>query len=318
MAPPAPLSLSFTQNTLGQIVLSWFASPGSTGYNLYTRNNIADGFLTPVNPVAITATSFLDPGFVPNSVAYYNVTAIDGTGESLPSSTLMVGQSNSQTVPKVDFHQTKFSKFIEEKGYRMRLDSALACPCNRASMKTTDSSDIDCPLCNNKHYIYTYAGQLPALISNMTQDSNLEQSGQWLNGTYKITTRPQNQLGLYDRLTFLDDSVSFTEAVVRADTGLVDRLKFPAISFDMPIEDLEGVTYVHGTDFSLNSDGNIVWGLSVKFPPPGRAYGVRYQTYRRLIIVDYPHVQRASWLGTPPVYQPMSLASVGKLEFFMD
>jgi hypothetical protein len=266
----------------------------------------------------VVSTSFIDTTFVSGSVIYYTITSVNSFGESLPSQALQVNDFSGPVLPRVDFHQTKFSRFIEEKGYRVRRESALACPCNKASQKTTDASDLNCRLCKDKHYIYFPAGEMIALITNMTQENTLEQSGQWLAGMYKITTKPTDQLGLYDRLIFIDDSVSFTEALVRSSTSDTDELRFPAITFDLPIEDINGVTYLLETDFSLDSDGNIVWGLSSKQPSPGTYFGVRYQTLRRILVVDFPHVTRSSPIGNPPVHQPMSLAAVGKLEFFME
>lgn len=314
----SPISLTFKVNTLGQMVISWFASPGAVSYNIYVRTNISDGFGSPINVSPIIGTSFIDNGFVSGSQVYYTVTSVNTFGQSLPSATLQVSQIEGPVLPRVDFHQTKFNRFIEEKGYRLRRESALACPCNRAGMKTGDASDLNCRLCKNKYYVYFPSGQMVALISNMTQENSLEQSGQWLAGMYKITTKPTDQLGLYDRLIFLDDSVSFTEAVTRSSTGDTDELRFPAISFDLPVEDINGIQYTLGTDFSLDDNGNIVWGLSSKQPSPGTFFGARYQTLRRILIVDFPHVTRASFKGNPPVYQPMSLAAVGKLEFFLD
>ena len=315
---PPPISLSYATNTLGQMVISWFFSPGAVSYNVYSRTGISDGFTAPINIVPVIGKSFIDTGFVGGSVTYYNITSVNASGESLPSATLQVSQVAGPVLARVDFHQTKFNRFIEEKGYRLRLEKALACGCNIASEKTTDATDVDCRLCKNKHYIYFPAGQISAIITNMTQDNSLEQSGQWLAGMYKIATKPTDQLGLYDRLIFLDDSVSFTEALTRAATGNIDMPRFPLISFDLPIEDINGILYVLGTDFSLDGNGSIVWGLSNKQPSPGTYFSYRGQVLKRLLIVDYPHVQRASFLGNPPVFQPMSLAAVGKLEMFIN
>jgi hypothetical protein len=315
---PSPISLSFKTNTLGQMVISWFASPGAVSYNIYGRSNLSDGFGPPINITPIIGTSFIDTAFVKGTVVYYTVTSVNSFGESLPSATLQVSTVIGPVVPRVDFHQTKFTQFIEEKGYRLRRENALHCPCNIASKSTTDATDLNCPLCKNKKYIYSPGGQMAAILSNMTQENSLEQSGQWLAGMYKITTKPQDQLGLYDRLIFLDDSVSFTEALSRTPNTQTDQLRFPAISFDLPIEDIDGVTYVLGTDFSIDGNGNIVWGLSSKQPSNNTAFGVRYQTLRRILVIDFPHVSRASFLGNPPVYEPMSLAAVGKLEFLLE
>src|SRR5882724_11257509 len=122
---PSPITLTYSTNSLGQIIISWFFSPGAVSYNIYTRNNIADGFGSPINVSPIITNSFIDNGFVANSTAYYNVTAVNAFGESLPSVTLQISQVAGAVLPRVDFHQTKFSKWIEEKGYRLKRESAL-------------------------------------------------------------------------------------------------------------------------------------------------------------------------------------------------
>jgi len=315
LAPP-PTNLSYSTNTLGQLVISWFYAGGATSYNVYIRSGIGDSFTAPVNVTPIVGKSYIDSGYVSGTAIYINVTSVNASGESLPSATLTYTEVIGPVVPRVDFHQTKFNKFITEKGYRLQRQSALACPCNVANESATNASDLNCPLCKNKHYIYFPAGQMQAICSNMTQENTLEQSGQWLAGMYKITLKPTDQLGLYDRLIFMDDSVSFTEAITRGTAGNVDQLRFPAISFDLPVEDINGVTYLFGTDFTIDANGDIVWGISSKQPSPNTFYGVRYQTLRRILIVDFPHVQRATFLG--PQYEAQSLAAVGKLEFFVD
>jgi hypothetical protein len=319
--PSPPIGLTSKCNSLGQLVISFFPSTGAISYNIYSRTDALGSFGAPLNSTPITSLSYIDTAFNNSITTYYNITTVNASGESFPSQTLTVTTiSDGPVLPRVDIHNSKFERLISEKGYRLQLEKALACGCNKTETKTTDATSLNCPLCKNKYYIYFPATQIQAIITSMNQDSNLENSGQWLQGMYTVMVKPEDQLGLYDRLTFLDDSVSFTEALIRANTGNTDVPKFPILSFDLPIEDVNGILYVMGTDFTIDANGSIVWGLSSKQPSAGTPYGYRSQILRRLLICDFPHVQRATFTVIDGVntFVPLCLLALGKLEMFFN
>lgn len=73
LQPPAGLTVG--ARTVNSIALSWNASSGATGYNLY-RNG------TKVNASALTGTSYTDTGLAASTSYSYQVSALNNTTES--------------------------------------------------------------------------------------------------------------------------------------------------------------------------------------------------------------------------------------------
>lgn len=85
-APTAPAHVSFTAPALaGQVSLTWNSSAGATSYNVKRASVESGPFSTVGSP---TVTSFTDTTAVAGTRYFYLVTAIDGTGEGLPSATI--------------------------------------------------------------------------------------------------------------------------------------------------------------------------------------------------------------------------------------
>ncbi|MHB8910895.1 MAG: fibronectin type III domain-containing protein [Syntrophales bacterium] len=83
-APAAPTDVTATPGN-GQVTIAWTAVSGATSYNIYwsTTSGVA-----PANGTKITgATSpYTQSGLINDTTYYYVVTAVDGNGESTPSS----------------------------------------------------------------------------------------------------------------------------------------------------------------------------------------------------------------------------------------
>ena len=75
--PPANLTAA---GGADQVTLSWAASNGATGYNIYRGTAPGAEATTPV-ATNVTTTSFVDSGLTPGTTYYYQVTSIDGSGE---------------------------------------------------------------------------------------------------------------------------------------------------------------------------------------------------------------------------------------------
>ena len=67
-----------------QVTLTWAASTGATGYNVYRGTAAGAENATPVAS-GVVGTSFTDPGLTAGQHYYYEVTAVDGGGESAKS-----------------------------------------------------------------------------------------------------------------------------------------------------------------------------------------------------------------------------------------
>jgi len=63
-----------------EVHLAWTASFGATGYNIYRGTSPGGENITPV--ANLTTTSFTDTGLTPGKTYYYEVSAVDGGGQS--------------------------------------------------------------------------------------------------------------------------------------------------------------------------------------------------------------------------------------------
>jgi fibronectin type 3 domain-containing protein len=89
--PAAPTGVTATPGN-GQVTIAWTAVSGATSHNIYWST--ASG-VTAANGTKITgATSpYLQSGLINNTTYYYVVTAVDGNGESTPSSQVIATPS---------------------------------------------------------------------------------------------------------------------------------------------------------------------------------------------------------------------------------
>jgi hypothetical protein len=225
-------------------------------------------------------------------------------------------------LPRVDPKLAWFNKFIDDRGYSVLWERAMVCPCSVAGKSVTDASDLNHVLCKNKQHIWTPEGNITCGITRMSRNSNLGQDAIWEIGMFFITSLSTTKLGFYDRLTFNDSTVPFSQALTKGANNGVDDLKFPAISVDLPIVDYNGNKYKYGVDFGLDSNGNIKWGgFSNTQPPTGTNYALVYETAPRILIVDYAHAVRGQKVlngSLAPTYQDFPLQTMGKLEFFFN
>jgi hypothetical protein len=81
--PAAPVNLAATAGN-GLVTLSWAASAGATGYDVYRGTTPGGGALTPIAR-GVTTTAFTDTGLADGTRYYYRITAANASGESAPS-----------------------------------------------------------------------------------------------------------------------------------------------------------------------------------------------------------------------------------------
>lgn len=83
--PSVPGNLTVSGTTASSVSLSFTASPGAAGYNVY-RSATAGGTASKVNPTLLSGTTFTDSGLSAATTYYYVVTAQNSAGEeSAPS-----------------------------------------------------------------------------------------------------------------------------------------------------------------------------------------------------------------------------------------
>ena len=80
-APPPPTALTATPGS-NLVNLSWTASSGATGYNVYRGTSSSNEAPTPINSSPVSGTTYADSGLTNGTTYYYVVTALNATGES--------------------------------------------------------------------------------------------------------------------------------------------------------------------------------------------------------------------------------------------
>jgi fibronectin type 3 domain-containing protein len=88
----APTGVTATGGA-GQVALNWTASNGATSYNIYRSTTPGGEGATPVQ-TGVTATSFTDTGLAGGANYYYQVSAVDPSGEG-PLSAEVTGQTST-------------------------------------------------------------------------------------------------------------------------------------------------------------------------------------------------------------------------------
>ncbi len=81
--PSAPTDVTATPAN-GQVTIAWTAVSGATSYNIYWSNT--SGVTTANAKIAGAASPYIQSGLINGTTYYYVVTAVDGNGESTPSS----------------------------------------------------------------------------------------------------------------------------------------------------------------------------------------------------------------------------------------
>jgi hypothetical protein len=215
---------------------------------------------------------------------------------------------------RVDFRDELFDTVIENKGLRMAWSQQTVCPCVGIN-RQTDQPDPDCEGCGGAGYLYfrpaTYAppddaGQLtplhqyiidrtdsPAVVVRALQfgherkENTFDRIGTWVEGSATITVRKNHKLQYYDRLTYLDAVLPFSEFVIApAPSEAAFKLRFPAVRVDLLIDSSLN-RYEPDEDFTCDNQGRIKF-LAGKGPTGTNVpFSVRYLHHPQFLVMSH-------------------------------
>jgi hypothetical protein len=112
--------------------------------------------------------------------------------------------------------------------------------------------------------------------------------GPWARGSVMFTVRPENKLGYYDRLAYLDDVMPFSELVVSA-AGTTLKTRYPVNCINALLSE----TQTFGdADVELR-DGVVTW-LAGRAPPAGTRLSISYLCHPVFVVLEYPHLIRVT------------------------
>ena len=219
---------------------------------------------------------------------------------------------------RVDFDPSLFHEAIEIKGYRLVWQRATFCPCS-ANNDQTQQSDPNCELCKGKGWLYfrptgyviptdaigeldeiqtllvnqpdavVIRGILTNLANTFDPDDKL---GHWKFGDSQVTTRFENKLGYYDKLTHLDSTIVYAEKVEVGSTGVNLKTRYPIVEVNL-VRSL--TTIFNDTHYDLVG-GQIVWKPG-QSPAAGTPVVVHYHCHPTWIVMEHPHAIRGTFIA---------------------
>jgi poly(3-hydroxybutyrate) depolymerase/chitodextrinase len=107
---PAPTGLAVGATTTSSVALSWSASSGAAGYNVY-RSPTAGNPGARVNGAPLGATSYTDSGLAAGTTYYYAVTAVDTAGNESPASPA-VAATTATAPPATCYRDNNWNHYV--------------------------------------------------------------------------------------------------------------------------------------------------------------------------------------------------------------
>lgn len=224
--------------------------------------------------------------------------------------------------PRIDFDGQKFDVQIETKGLRVAWSQAVVCPCT-GNNPQTQQPDPNCKSCRGTGFLYVrpegYAAaddpsvgklSLPqrrlidredspgvvirALSIGMEgKETVYDRVGTWGEGSVNITVRQNHKLAHFDRLTYLDSVLAYSQAVIAKspETEPV-KLRFPALSVSFLATTERRFT--EGEDFLIDDAGRIAF-VDGHAPKGQNVYfSARYLHHPQFLVMSWLNAVRDS------------------------
>lgn len=188
---------------------------------------------------------------------------------------------------RVNLDPTKFDNLIKRHGVKVHIFRSMYCP----NVKSIDGGEhnIDCTLCNGSGFLDTRPITMDVFIQNQTLDQLHAVEGMHDGNTVMMSFPIGIELQYFTLIELCDHSEIFFQRIARSD-GDLDRLKYKALRVNILI-DQDGVEYFEGSDFKLNSNGDILW-LQGKGPYTDTIYSIHYESRIQFRAIKAMHTNR--------------------------
>ena len=159
-----------------------------------------------------------------------------------------------------------FDQLLGQRGIRMIHEKSIPC----MNIKSTDyqAHDPDCTFCDNSGILYYEQKEIWGVFSGNSIEKTFEAHGVWEVGSAVVTlptTYPdgsQADFNTYDRLTLPDFTVRLWQhKMYEPRPGNIQTLRYPVEKVEYASSIVNDVQkfYTQDVDFTVDSDGNIVW-----------------------------------------------------------
>ena len=169
-------------------------------------------------------------------------------------------------LPDPSIKGVSFDQLLNQRGIRFIHNKAVPCP----NILTVDNNahNPECEFCDDSGILYYGETELWGVFSGNSIEKTFEAHGVWEVGTAVVTFPTEDAAGnqvdfnTYDKLTIPDFTVRMWEMKeYEPRQGGKQELRYPIQKVEYASSIRNGVQkfYVQGTDFNVDSDGNIVW-----------------------------------------------------------
>lgn len=201
---------------------------------------------------------------------------------------------------RADLLTTEFDRLIEEKGAKVEWEQSIICQC---LSNDSNQPDFSCPYCGGSGFRYYPAKSIRVLVTSFSSSIKLESLGVREPGTAYATPKSNVIMGFRDRLTFVDYTCKFSEAI-RFNPELGDVSSKTYRNIKEVVSLIQGDTaYEVDIDFIVTKDGYHLKWINPDYDPTTTytTMGILYLTTPRYLVQDLLHELRATYIerGVP-------------------
>jgi len=186
---------------------------------------------------------------------------------------------NNKTIPLHDLKANasinldQFDSLIRRNGVRVLVYRSMFCP----NIKSIDGAehDINCqiPGCNGSGYIDIVPLETFAFFQSQTFDKENDPAGSFDGNVVSATFLSGIELQYFTKIELIDFQEIYFQRCRRNDTNL-NVLKYKAYKINA-IVDAQGFQYYQDIDFTLDSNGSILWNTG-KGPLEDVIFSIHY------------------------------------------
>jgi hypothetical protein len=167
-------------------------------------------------------------------------------------------------LPDPSIKGVSFDELLKNRG--VRFVHKIATPCPNVVSLVDNNHHPQCPFCDNSQILYLEEKEIWGVFSNNSMEKLFEVQGVWDVGTAVVTFPVQYEDGdqadfnIFDQLICPDFQVRISDLKEYQGEGIT-KCKYPIER----IYDMTSITnnaikkYVLDVDFTINTDGQIVW-----------------------------------------------------------
>jgi hypothetical protein len=216
------------------------------------------------------------------------------------------------------------SEFIRQHGENLRYFLAVKCSCTMmqygSNLPDANRANPNCKACHGIGWIWQDKGFITGLITNVSQNKDLLQSGVAAPGDLVLSPDPRYTISDFDKIQMQwADGIPYEGQLVTRSTGSTDTLNYAILDVISCIQ-TDPVTgnvteFKKDIDFTINTTNpsNTITWITGRGPVSGTVYSIKYKA-----LVDWicfappqPRRERGTNLGQRVIMRKKHLVSFG-------